>query len=87
MVTIETIVTATTVTLSAKTRARLSDYKRGDATFDDVLNFLMDRVPIEDIALEQIVEHYRRLDTFKGEPANRMLERIQRRLGAKPKAR
>jgi hypothetical protein len=78
---------STTITVAASTRERLSDYKRGDATFDDVLNFLMDQVPIEDIAYDQIVEHYRRLATFRGEPANKMLDRIQKRLGAKPKAR
>jgi hypothetical protein len=48
---------------------------------------MVDQVPIEDIAYEQIVEHYRRLASFRGEPANKMLERIQKRLGAKPKAR
>lgn len=49
---------ATTITVSSRTRARLADYKRGDSTFDDVLNFLMDQVPIEDIAIEQIIEHH-----------------------------
>lgn len=79
--------TATTLTLSTKTRARLSDYKRGDATFDDVLNFLMDRVPIEDIALEQIVEHYRRLESPQLVPANVMLKRIEKRLARAAKPR
>ena len=78
---------ATTITLSAEARARLADYKRGDVTFDDILNGLMDRVPLEDIAYEQILEHYRRLSPFQGVPANVMLKRIQKRLGAKPKAR
>ena len=33
-------------------------------TYDDVLNYLMDTVDMEDIAEEDIKEHYRRLETF-----------------------
>ena len=44
----------------------MSDYKWGDRTYDDVLNVLMDRVPLEDISREQVREHYRRLKTFEG---------------------
>jgi len=46
--------------------AHMSDYKWGDRTYDDVLNVLMDRVPLEDISREQVREHYRRLKTFEG---------------------
>lgn len=57
MLTIETIVT--TITIEESTRRRLADYKRGDSTFDDVLNRLMDAVPLEDMMAEDIAEHYR----------------------------
>jgi len=56
----------TTITVRTSTKKRLSDYKWGDRTYDDVLNVLMDRVPLEDISREQIREHYRRLKTFEG---------------------
>lgn len=56
----------TTITVDAATRRRLADYKWGDRTFDDVLNMLMDRVPLEDISREQVREHYRRLRDFQG---------------------
>lgn len=51
---------ATTITVSERTRRRLADYKRGDMSYDDLLNALLDRVPIEDFAAEQILEHYHR---------------------------
>jgi len=56
----------TTITVRTSTKKRLSDYKWGDRTYDDVLNVLMDRVPLEDISREQVREHYRRLKTFEG---------------------
>ena len=56
----------TTITVRTSTTKRLSDYKWGDRTYDDVLNVLMDRVPLEDISREQVREHYRRLKTFEG---------------------
>ena len=56
----------TTITVRTSTKKRLSDYKWGDRTYDDVLNVLMDRVPLEDISREQIREHYRRLKAFEG---------------------
>jgi hypothetical protein len=79
---IETIVLImpTTITINEKTKERLSDYKFGDLTFDNVLNMLMDKVSIEDISDEHIKEHYRRLADFKGitkeEFKSRMNERI-----------
>jgi len=56
----------TTITINKTTKERLSDYKFGDWTFDDVLNMLMDKISIEDISAEHIKEHYRRLADFKG---------------------
>lgn len=58
----------TTITLRTSTKRRLADYKWGDGTYDDVLNMLMDRVPLEDVSREQVREHYRRLRTFQGIP-------------------
>ena len=63
---IVTMMAITTITVQAATRKRLADYKWGDRTYDDVLNMLMDRVPLEDISRDQIREHYRRLETFRG---------------------
>lgn len=60
--------TITTITVRSSTRKRLADYKWGEHTYDDVLNMLMNRVPLEDISREQIREHYRRLKSFHGVP-------------------
>ena len=37
-------------------------------TYDDVLNYLMDTIAIEDIAEEDIKEHFKRLETFDPVP-------------------
>ncbi len=66
MTAIATVLAITTITVRASTRKRLADYKWGGRTYDDVLNMLMDRVPIEDVSRDQIREHYRRLKTFRG---------------------
>ncbi len=82
LISIEAIVLImpTTITINERTKERLSDYKFGDWTFDNVLNMLMDKVSIEDISEEHIKEHYRRLADFKGitkdEFKSRMKERI-----------
>lgn len=55
----------TTLTLREATRRRLADYKRGDSSFDDVLNKLMDDVPLEDVMEEELAEHHRRLKDFR----------------------
>ena len=52
----------TTVTIRESTRRRLAAYKRGDSSFDDLLNRLMDKVGVEDIMAEDIAEHYRILN-------------------------
>ena len=54
-----------TITVREETKKRLDDYKIGEMTYDDLLNYLMDTIPTEDIAEEDIKEHYRRLETFK----------------------
>jgi hypothetical protein len=73
---------ATTITVEVNTKDRLADYKYGDMTYDDVLNMLMDKIPIEDISLEHIKEHYRRLDSFKGLSKEEIKKRLQKRLKA-----
>ena len=80
--TIKTIVSimATTITIDARTKERLADYKLGDLTYDDVLNMIMDRVNIEDITAEHIREHYRRLGDFKGLSKEDFKKRLSRRL-------
>ena len=47
---------------------RLRAYKMGDSTFDELLNELMDSVPIEAVAAAAVREHKRRMKTFKGRP-------------------
>ena len=71
---------ATTITIDEKTKQRLVDYKLGDWTYDDVLNMLMDEVSIEDISIEHIREHYRRLDDFKGVNKEEFKKRFEKRL-------
>jgi hypothetical protein len=48
------------------TYARLKDYKMGGATFDEVLNELMNSVPVEVVADRVIREHYARMRTREG---------------------
>lgn len=52
----------TTLTVQEATRRRLASYKRGNRTFDQVLNTLMDAVPLEEMMAEEIAEHYRTLN-------------------------
>ncbi len=69
---------STTITINEKTKNRLSDYKFGDWTFDDVLNMFMDKVSIEDVSVEHIKEHYRRLADFKGISKDEFISRIKK---------
>src|SRR3972149_3881343 len=68
----------TTITIRTSTKKRLSDYKWGERTYDEVLSMLMDRVPLEDISREQIREHYRRLEAFKGGPKEEFKAKVRR---------
>lgn len=77
---IDTIV-ATTITVSEQTRRRLADYKHGDDTFDEVLNRLMDKVPLADDMAELIAEHERRLADFQGVPADEFMHRLRKEHG------
>ncbi|MCZ7357005.1 MAG: hypothetical protein O8C65_08730 [Candidatus Methanoperedens sp.] len=72
----------TTITINEKTKERLSDYKFGDLTFDDVLNMLMNKVSIEDISAEHIQEHYRRLADFKGISKEDFKSRMRKRVSS-----
>jgi len=80
LISIKTIVLimSTTITINEKTKNRLSDYKFGDWTFDDVLNMFMDKVSIEDVSVEHIKEHYRRLADFKGISKDEFISRIKK---------
>ena len=69
---------ATTITIRERTKARLTGYRFGDWTFDDILNMLMDKVSIEDISAEHIKEHYRRLANFKGISKEEFKSRIKK---------
>lgn len=78
MDTIESIVMATTITVSERTRRRLAGYKHGEQTFDTVLNALMDAVPVEDVAAIQIAEHYRRMNDPRPMAAEEFVARLRR---------
>lgn len=73
------LIMPTTITINEKTKERLSDYKFGDWTFDEVLNMLMNKVSIEDVSREHIKEHYRRLADFKGISKEEFKSRIKKR--------
>lgn len=70
----------TTLTIRETTRRRLADYKRGDSSFDDVLNRLMDAVPLEDAMEDDIREHYKRLAEDQWVSADEMKARLARML-------
>ena len=71
---------ATTITIRERTKARLTGYRFGDWTFDDILNMLMDKVSIEDISADHIRDHYRRLADFKGLDKEDFRSRMKKRL-------
>lgn len=54
------------VAVRRATFERLKDYKMGGATFDEVLNQLMDALPLEEVSQEVLREHRRSLRGFKG---------------------
>jgi len=85
LISIKTIdlIMPTTITINDKTKERLSDYKFGDWTFDDVLNMLMNRVSIEDISAEHIKEHYRRLADYKGISKEEFKSRMRKRASSR----
>gem|GEM_PF-831553 len=76
------LIVPTTITINERTKERLSDYKFGDWTFDNVLNMLMDKVSIEDISEEHIKEHYRRLADFKGITKEEFKSRMKKRISS-----
>ena len=45
---------------------RLRGYKMGSATYDQVLNELMNALPLEDVAEKVVCEHRRRMKTRRG---------------------
>ena len=45
---------------------RLRGYKMGAATYDQVLNELMNALPLEDVAEKVVREHRRRMRSRKG---------------------
>ncbi len=70
----------TTITVKKDTKKRLSDYKMGSWTYDDVLQILMDHVSLEDISAEHLKEHYRRLEDFKGVSKEEFKKQLKERL-------
>lgn len=45
---------------------RLRGYKMGSATYDQVLNELMNALPLEDVAEKVVREHQRRMRSRRG---------------------
>ncbi|MFO7991117.1 MAG: hypothetical protein R6U61_02345 [Thermoplasmata archaeon] len=70
----------TTITVKKDTKKRLSDYKMGSWTYDDVLQMLMDHVSLKDISAEHLEEHYRRLEDFKGVSKEEFKKHLKKRL-------
>ena len=50
-----------TVAMRRQTYERLKDYKMAGGTYDEVLNQLMDALPLEEVSEEVLKEHRRRL--------------------------
>lgn len=71
---------ATTITVKKKTKERLSDYKMGSWTYDDLLQILMDHVSLEDISAEHLKEHYRRMEDFEGVSKEEFKKQLKKRL-------
>lgn len=55
-----------TIPLRPRTYARLTAYKWGGASYDDVLNNLMDSVPLERVSDRVLREHDARMKTRQG---------------------
>jgi hypothetical protein len=62
---------------------RLRDYKVRSQTYDEVLNALMDSVPLETMTERALAEHRRRMATFQGVDWRDVKEEIERG-GRKP---
>lgn len=57
---------------------RLRDYKVRSQTYDEVLNGLMDSVPLEMLAADVLREHERRLATFRGRDWRKVRDEVRR---------
>ena len=66
-----------TICIKEETKKRLNEYKIGKMTYDDVLNYLIDTVEMEDIAEEDIKESIRRLETFDPVPKDEFMKMIK----------
>jgi hypothetical protein len=66
-----------TVAMRRQTYERLKDYKMGGGTYDQVLNQLMDALPLEEVSEEVLKEHRRRLKSSRWVS----LEEVRKALG------
>ncbi|HEX9709447.1 MAG TPA: hypothetical protein VGB42_05715 [Candidatus Thermoplasmatota archaeon] len=66
-----------TVPVREDTYERLRAYKMGGATFDQVLNDLMNAVPLEEVSAATLRKHRQRLRTFRG----RTVAEVRKALG------
>lgn len=51
-----------TIPVKPETHERLTAYKMGKATYDDVVNGLMDMVPLEEFAAEYVAQQKEELE-------------------------
>ncbi|MBI5000196.1 MAG: hypothetical protein HZB92_01520 [Euryarchaeota archaeon] len=72
----------TTISVRPETKDRLSDYKLGEQSYDQILNYLMDNVALEDVSREHLKRHYERLKSFDGVSKEEFKKRALRRLSA-----
>jgi len=67
----------TTVSINKQTKERLEFYKMGNMTYDELLNYFMDVISIEDVSKKHIEEHYKRLKTFDGISKDEFKKRLK----------
>lgn len=72
--------TITTISVRPETKERLSDYKFGEQSYDELLNYLMDSIPLKDVSREHLRRHCERLRSFDGVSKEEFRERALKRL-------
>jgi hypothetical protein len=65
-----------TIPVRPDTWERLRAYKRGSATYDEVLNELMDALPLEEVAERVVREHRKRMASGKWRDWRAVRERL-----------
>lgn len=66
-----------TITVKEKTKKRLDSFKTCEMTDDDLLNYLMDTISMEEATEDDIKKHYERLETFNPVPKDDFIKLIR----------